>query len=362
MLMFVSVSFGMSVLVTLLVVRSAGLHEAFSDSELGGPQKFHLRPVPRIGGVSIAAGLTVGTIALALGDVPGTASLPLLLIAALPAFGIGLLEDLTKRVRPATRMCYIAMAAGLGILLLDAVIRRTHVPGVDHLLEFFPLAILLTLIAVAGVVNAVNIIDGFNGLASMCVMLMLSGLAYVGYAVGDLFVAASALIALGAVLGFFALNYPAGLIFLGDGGAYLLGFLLAELSVLLVGRNEAVSPLFPVVLCAYPIVETLFSIYRRKILRGVSPSKADGIHLHSLIYRRVMRWPLGSSQRQCTVRNSLTSPFLWILCLMTAIPACIHWNSTPWLLAYLVLFVAGYLLLYWRIVRFKVPKWLIVRR
>src|SRR5450432_442468 len=128
-----------------------------------------------------------------------------------------------------------------------------------------PFAIALTLLCVTGVANAINIIDGFNGLASMCVMMMMLGIAYVAFQTGDEFIASTALIAAGSVLGFFVWNFPAGLIFLGDGGAYFLGFFIAEVSILLVNRNASVSPIFPVLLCAYPIFETIFSIYRKRV-------------------------------------------------------------------------------------------------
>lgn len=72
-----------------------------------------------------------------------------------------------------------------------------------------------------GVANAVNIIDGFSGLASMCAALMLAGLAYVAFLLGDLPIAWLALVNAAAPAGFFVWNLPAGLVFLGDGGAYL---------------------------------------------------------------------------------------------------------------------------------------------
>ena len=151
-----------------------------------------------------------------------------------------------------------------------------------------PFAVALTLLCVTGVANAINIIDGFNGLASMCVLMMLLAIAYVGFAGRRHARRHVALIAAGAVLGFFIWNFPAGLIFLGDGGAYFLGFVLAELSVLLLARNPQVSPMFPLLLCAYPIFETVFSMYRRRVLRGVADrAQPDGIHLHTLIHRRL---------------------------------------------------------------------------
>ena len=89
---------------------------------------------------------------------------------------------------------------------------------------------------------------------------------------GDDTVATLALIGVGAVLGFFFWNFPGGLIFLGDGGAYFLGFYVAELGILLLARNPSVSPMCPLLICIYPVFETLFSMYRRKVLRG----RADG--------------------------------------------------------------------------------------
>jgi UDP-N-acetylmuramyl pentapeptide phosphotransferase/UDP-N-acetylglucosamine-1-phosphate transferase len=216
---------------------------------------------------------------------------------------------------------------------------------------------------VTGVANAVNIIDGFNGLASMCVLMMLLAIAYVAYQVGDALVFNAALIGTGAVLGFFVWNFPAGLIFLGDGGAYLLGFYLAELAVLLLHRNPAVSPIFALLLCAYPIFETLFTMYRRKFVRGVATGAPDGIHLHTLIHRRLIRWSQARTpERRQTQRNSMTSPYLWLLCLCSVIPSVLWWNNTAVLSAFLCVFMLSYVMLYASIVRFKTPKWLVFRR
>ncbi|KVD68742.1 hypothetical protein WK15_32420 [Burkholderia ubonensis] len=79
------------------------------------------------------------------------------------------------------------------------------------------------------------------------------------------------------------------LIFPGDGGAYFIGFMLAELAILLVMRNREVSAWYPVLLFMYPIFETCFSIYRKKFVRGMSPGNPDGVHRHMLVYKRLMR-------------------------------------------------------------------------
>ncbi|MFN7130403.1 MAG: glycosyltransferase family 4 protein, partial [Brevundimonas sp.] len=118
--------------------------------------------------------------------------------------------------------------------------------------------------------NAVNIIDGFNGLAAATSMLMFAAFGYVAWALRDPFIVQVCLAMIGALAGFFVWNYPRGRIFLGDGGAYLVGFVLAEVAVLLVVRHPQVSPWFCFLVCAYPVTETLFSIYRRR-LRACHP-------------------------------------------------------------------------------------------
>lgn len=362
---FFIVSFLCSLVLTILVVLSSARHGLLSaDHDLRGPQKFHTRPVPRIGGVGIFIALLAGCV-LAQIRVPDVAPmLWMLIVTAMPAYLAGIVEDLTKTVPPRQRLAAAALSGGLGILLLDGMIQRTHIPGLDQLVVYLPVALALTLLVTAGVSNAVNLIDGFNGLASMCVLMMMLALAYVAFLVGDPLVAVASLIVAGAVFGFFVWNFPAGLIFLGDGGAYLLGFLLAELGILLVNRNAAVSPIFPLLLCAYPIFETLFTMYRRKFVRGVPTAAPDGIHLHTLIHRRLIRWTLPGNieRRRLRRRNSMTSPYLWLLCLTSVVPSVLWWDNTTVLSWFLLAFVIAYIWLYASIVRFRTPRWMVFRR
>ena len=358
------VAFFVSVGVTLLLVRRAKSHaHRFFDHDLSGPQKFHSVPVPRVGGIGILLGVGAGILAIWPSNPDVGVAATLLLLCGLPAFGSGLTEDLTKTQSPRRRLFFTAVSAGLAVFLVDAVINSTAIPGLDWLVSFPLVAAAVTVFVVAGVANSLNIIDGFNGLASMCAVLMLTSLGYVGFQVGDALILWLAVAGVGAVLGFFVWNFPSGLIFLGDGGAYFLGFYVAELAILLLHRNPTVSPMFPLLVCIYPVFETVFSIYRRKMLRGQPAGMPDGIHLHSLIYRRIMRWAVGKSlTRSHARRNSMTSPYLWMLCMMAVVPAMLFWDSTPILLAFIALFATVYTALYWRIVRFKSPRWLNSRR
>lgn len=360
MIWVLALSFALSALATLAVIASASRHEHWSaDHDLSGPQKMHAHSVPRVGGIGIAVGLLAGLAALAMHHPSYWRALAVMLLCSVPACGFGLIEDFTKAVSPRRRLVASALSGALGIWLLNAVIVRTGLGPIDTFLVASGLAFALTVLVVAGVVNAVNIIDGMNGLASMSVALMMAALCYIALQVGDELVAGIALATLGAALGFFIWNYPRGMIFLGDGGAYLLGFLVAELGLMLVQRNPSVSPLTPLVLVAYPVFETLFTMYRRKVLSGRPVSQPDGIHLHTLIYRRLMRWAVGPTDAAALIRgNSMTSPYLWALSSIAVLPAAIWWNNSMALAISLTVFVVTYLSLYWRIVRFKTPRWM----
>jgi UDP-N-acetylmuramyl pentapeptide phosphotransferase/UDP-N-acetylglucosamine-1-phosphate transferase len=353
------IPFVFSAAVTLLLVRSAHMHAAHTgDRDFSKPQKMHTAPVPRIGGLGIVVGLAAMVVwAWLIGRRELAVMCLALLACAAPAFVAGFAQDFTEAVTPRGRLVATAVSAALAFVWLEARLRDTAIPGLDWLVGFTAGSLLLTVFAVAGIANAVNIIDGFNGLASMCVMLMLGAVAYVAFQVDDRRIALLALAGIGAVLGFFLWNFPSGLIFMGDGGAYFLGFWVAELCILLIGRNPEVSPLFPLLVCIYPAFETLFSIYRRWLLRDRPAHLPDGIHLHSLVYRRVMRWAVGDrSAKALTRRNSMTSPVLWALCMASVLPAMLFWDNTAALMIFLLLFGIGYVVLYWRIVRFRSPR------
>jgi UDP-N-acetylmuramyl pentapeptide phosphotransferase/UDP-N-acetylglucosamine-1-phosphate transferase len=357
------ISFIASALVTLLVIKQARRHGVALDSDLLGVQKVHALAVPRVGGIGIFVAVIL-TAMIAVWRTPpiGTALLLLLVCSSVAFFG-GIVEDFTNRVSPSRRLVLTMIAAVMGYYLLDAKIERIDwISGVSPL-HYLWITLPLTVLAVAGIANAVNIIDGFNGLASVVTICMLVSLGYVAWQVNDTFVLVAALIVAGAAAGFLVWNYPVGWIFLGDGGAYFLGFMLGELSILLVMRNPQVSTWYAVLLLIYPVFETLFSVYRRLFLRGLSPGTPDGIHLHSLIFRRVVVWAVGRRDaRALTRRNALTSPYLWLLSLMAVVPATLFWQHTWVLMTFCLLFIMSYVWLYARIVRFRAPRWMILRK
>jgi UDP-N-acetylmuramyl pentapeptide phosphotransferase/UDP-N-acetylglucosamine-1-phosphate transferase len=354
------VSFVASALLTLLVIKHSKLHGPALDNNFSGVQKVHSHDVARIGGLPIFLAVTTSA-AISVWREPSLGYwLLALLVCSSIAFAGGIVEDYTGKVRPSRRLVLTMIAALLGYLVLDAKIARLDMPFMSTILIPPWIVLPLTVLAVAGIANAVNIIDGFNGLASVVTIFMLVSLAYVAWQVGDMFVLVSALTVAGATAGFLIWNYPVGLIFLGDGGAYFIGFMLGELAMLLVMRNPSVSTWYAALLLIYPTFETVFSAYRRMFVRGKSPAMPDGIHLHSLIFRRIVQWTVGRKEARALMkRNARTSPYLWLFSLTAVIPATVFWRNTGILIFFCLLFIISYVWLYARIVRFKSPRWLI---
>lgn len=282
--------------VCILIVATQRWHGRYSlDPDTGGVQKVHKKSVPRTGGLALCAGVLAAacfdvfaTTAPAVRTLPGTGMF-MLLIASIPAVFSGVMEDLTKAVTPRRRLLAIVASACLAVWLLGALLPRVDVWGIDGLLVFIPFSITITVFAVAGITNSINIIDGFHGVAGIAIVIMLTGMAVIAWRCGDTMIFQLAATAIGATIGFLLLNYPTGRLFMGDGGAYFLGFLAAEIAVLTIMRNPAITAWQVLAIYAYPVIEVLFSIYRRTMIYGTRAGAPDRLHLHSLFYRRCAR-------------------------------------------------------------------------
>jgi len=357
--MWLASAFCAALVLAVVAPARSRAHQQSSD-----PQHIHTGATSRLGGVAVVLGFAVAVfIASARQHVPAHAILPLLL-AALPVQLVGLWEDLTHRVSPRRRIYAAVVSAILASVFAEGIISRLDLPVADALLAYLPFALLLTWFMVVGACNAFNIIDGTNGLAGGSSVLMFAGMAIIAWNVGDSVVLAQTAAIIGALVAFLVWNYPKGRIFLGDAGAYFIGFMYAQLSVQLVARNPGVSAWFVIALAAYPIVEMVYSIYRRKVVEHTAATQPDIRHLHSLLYRNLLRSGMrppseerrlnevvvpyaGPERRQPQRRaNARVAPRLWmhgVLCFSVAV---LFYNQTPvliaFVLAYGIFYVASY--------------------
>ncbi len=336
-----------------------------------GVQKVHTAPTSRLGGVAIAMGFLSALAVLACMVPVQATGLPdrtaqtlgLLLMASAPVFFGGLAEDLTHKVMPSLRLSLALLSAGLSYWLLGTGVFKTDVFLVDALLSMPAAPFLITLLVVAGFTQSINIIDGFHGLASGSMIIAAGSLMLISWQCNDGLLIFLCGLALASVLGFFLLNWPHGKIFLGDAGAYLVGFWVVLLGLLLVQRNPSVSPMAPVLIAIFPLVETLFSMYRRKFIRQHPVNHPDHLHLHSLVYRRLVfgkcsSGPHRSLQDDKEQSNSRVAFYFWVPSLVFAALAIALKESTTSQLALMLVYVGLYVWLYQRLVSFRVPAWL----
>ncbi len=350
MLYYAFLAFFVSFIVNIIIIR----FYFYPIGERKGPQQFHRKPTPRFGGLGLYLALSFSAILSYIKGDPWGYRIFLLTLIVFPVFLSGFLEDLTAKLNPKIRFIFIIFSSLLAFFILEVQVPRLDLPYVDDLFLFLPVSLSFTVFALTGITNSINIIDGFNGLASMVAFSILMGIAFVAYKLGDYYITTLCVILAFAILGFFVLNYPFGFIFLGDGGAYLIGFLIGLLSILLVKRHLEVSPWFALLINFYPVYETLFSIYRRKILRRISPFQPDGLHLHTLFYKIVSKKLLGVAKYD--LRNNITSSFLWVLNLLAVVPALLFWDKTSFLIFFTLFFSVIYTWMYWWLIKYKMPK------
>jgi UDP-N-acetylmuramyl pentapeptide phosphotransferase/UDP-N-acetylglucosamine-1-phosphate transferase len=353
----VLVAMAISCAVSMLIVYSQRWHGKHSmDHDLSGVQKFHTTAVPRVGGFALFAGFyftTVICISLyprLFAGAGGMGALKLL-AASLPVFAAGITEDLTKRVSVKVRLAAAIISALIASMVMGATVDELDIWGVDALLKITPIAIIVTAIVVAGGVNAINIIDGFNGLAGSVVVIMSAALGFLAWQAGDVFVTSLALLGIGVTLGFLLVNFPSGRLFLGDGGAYLLGFWVAEIAVLLLVRNASVNAWQVLAVCAYPVIEVLYSMYRKKMIRNMSPGEPDGVHLHMLVYRRFVPRFVAYSAQKSWIRNAAVTCVIAPCITLLAIISVVAGGTIAGAAAIVVVQVWLYLTVYSRLVR-----------
>ena len=343
----------------LLLVYTRHLHAHWSaDFEASGVQKHHKGSPPRVAGLALGLGLLVGLVLLWNVGTPAASATAVLLfklcMCSVPVVLLGLLEDTTKRVAPRWRMLGAALSALAGIWLLGAVVPGVGIGVLDPLFEWAPLAVLLTVLLVSGFTHAMNIVDGLNGLAGGLTLLMLAATAYAANLAQDALIFELCLLLAAVVLGFLLVNFPRGAIFLGDGGAYFLGFALVQIWILLVVRNPGeTSPWFIVAVGFHPTMETIFSIVRRKLHpRKLNATSPDRLHLHTLVCRRksallMARLPWA----EAWVANALAGVAVVLIAVPPVALALLAPAHTGWQMGVVALGVLAYLLWFGFLVR-----------
>ena len=243
-----------------------------------GPQKIHTGDVSRLGGLSIFLTFFVMLF------YQETFQIKIIeyLICILPVFLIGLVEDITQRVKPTIRLMSAFISSVIFIYITDITINRLGFYIGDLFLNYKPLSIVFTILCIAYLTQAFNIIDGLNGLSLCTSMICLLSLAMISENNLNYLIFQQSLNLIFILLGVLLFNFF-GKIFIGDSGAYLIGFIIATIAINFSVNNHHLSPFVIVLILFYPSWELLRTILRR-VLNKKNIFSPDAQHLHSLLY------------------------------------------------------------------------------
>ncbi len=300
----------------LLIVSTRQFHLALTSRGHAGleVQSAHHMPTPRVGGIALMLGL-LGAATHATGEVAHL--LILLLVSCIPVFGAGLMEDINLGASPRARLFAAATSSALMIALTGKHISTVGVPGADALVGLWPVGVLFTVFATSGVSHGFNLIDGLNGLSMGIGIIAMIALGVIALNLGDTVVATLAAAMAFSIVGVFVVNYPFGRLFLGDGGAYTMGHLIAWIAVLLMARNPQVSPWAVLMASFWPVMDTGAAILRRRINK--TPASApDRMHFHHIVMRLILAISPRMDKR-LLVANSLATALMAPLCMVPAV-------------------------------------------
>ncbi len=278
MLYLTSLLLSMFITLTLIpILRGVARHVHLVD--LPSERKVHTQPIPKVGGIAMAVGILV----------PATLWLEISIFAkaVLSASGIIILFGIVDDMRDVGYKLKLfgQIMAGMIVIYYGGISIQTMGNILPAGLSIPPLlGIPLTLLVIVGVTNAINLSDGLDGLAGGVAMLCFICIAYLSYRIEMINIALLSIAIAGAIFGFLRFNtYPAN-IFMGDAGSQLLGFLAITLSLKITQGATPYSPLLPLILLGFPILDTL-TVMTERIVGGRSPFVADKNHFHHKLIR-----------------------------------------------------------------------------
>lgn len=314
-LIIVGLLFGLGVgnLLTLMTLQASAGNRARD------PHHTHQVPVPRLGGVAMAGGMVAVVLAFIVFDGKDfvlTSDRWLIVGSSLAMFGLGLWDDLFSLGAKHKLLLQLLIASGT--YFLGVSISHFRIPFVDHIIDLGIWSWPVTVIWLVAMTNLINLIDGVDGLAGgICLMLMVL-LLYVSHSTGTVPIIAAGMV--GAILGFLRFNFPPARIYMGDGGAYFLGYLIGCTTIVTAQKGTIFAGLVaPLFVLALPIIDTSLAILRRG-LRGLPLFRPDRKHIHHRLLA------MGHSRRKVVLSLYAFTAFFLLLGLVTF---CFHGQYFP---------------------------------
>ena len=332
---------GLSLFLNILVAYSwhKKFHQKLGLKTYQAIQRIHLNETPRLGGFIFISSL-IGFV-IYCEPTENILLLKLILLCLTPILIIGLKEDIFHNVDPAIRL--------LALLFVGWLFRANFVGPLPNISEVPVIGALISLqggvsafyiLSMVAIANGMNLIDGVNGLCGAVTLSILGALLFLSYKTADTVMLSLIFNLMLLFIPFMLMNYPKGLIFLGDLGAYSLGLITSMLTIILFGRHPEISPWGAIIILIYPVTEVIFSILRR-LLSGVSIFNPDTAHLHLKLFHFFKLQPNYKKIANALVTLILSG--LWIFPLLV-IPWVYHKSLFIWIT--IILFMTFYGALY----------------
>ena len=314
-------------------------------------QSAHTGFAPRVGGLAVYLSIVALVPILNFGFIPisfffelNVGFTSLLILSGSFIFVVGTAEDLGYLMSPLRRIFTSVISSLFTIVVFRAWISQLGIPPLDFLLSFSPIGIIFTIFATVGIINAFNLIDGLNGLSSYISISTALSLSYISFAVDNNQISIFLLLMSASVAGFMVLNFPFGKIFLGDGGAYVLGHLLVWCAILLINIDQSISPFAILLIFFWPVADTGLAIWRR-LKHGNRTDRPDKLHFHQIAMRFLEIRFLGRNRRH--ISNPVATIILIPFISMPQIFGVLFWNSpitSMWCSAAMtILFISSYI-------------------
>jgi len=312
--------------IDLLIAGSVGLATSYSLITLilyatrryGVPDRTieahhtHKVPIPRFGGVALAGSLAVVFLlyTFLMGkDFWIQNQRGMIVVFTLAMFFLGLYDDLF--VLGAKRKLFGQLVIATLTYLYGIGIHQFKIPITYQVIDLGLWSGPITVIWLVAITNLINLIDGIDGLAGGICLMLMSLFLYVSMQSGIVPIVSAGMV--GALLGFLRFNFPPAKIYMGDGGAYMLGFFIGCTTIVTSQKGTIVAALVaPLFVLALPIIDTSLAIIRRG-LKGLPLFRADKRHIHHRLLAAGQTLRVSSRFRTCLRSSPVNVPACFVI-------------------------------------------------
>ena len=251
------------------------------DTNFHNIQQIHLGNIPRLGGLAIVLSLVFITIIT--NKYIDDHILKNILIFGIPFFLITFIEDLYQNISPILRLILLFFCSFIFLHYSLDSLPQIQIILISDFINIPIVSAIFFTIGLTAYMNGVNFLDGTNGLAGFTILSSLASLLFVALIFKDYENAVLIIIFIFVLSGFMFFNYPNGSIFLGDLGAYFLGWFTGIMTINIMGNNQEIPNWCALIILSYPIIEVSFSFIRKSVNLN-NPFYPDKKHLHLKLF------------------------------------------------------------------------------